>query len=78
MTPGRATRITDRSLEFGPSRLHTLECIELSDIAGVTDAGLGALTTLPRLRELTVDGSPRVTRDGIAGFPARVHVSFNP
>jgi hypothetical protein len=69
------TRITDRSLEV-LGRMTSLESIELWETAGVTDAGLAALAKLPRLREFTISGAPRVTRQGVAVFPARVRVDY--
>jgi hypothetical protein len=69
------TRITDRSMDI-LGRLDSLEVIELWHIAGITDAGVSGLASLPRLRELSVDGSPGVTRAGLAGFPGRVRVRY--
>jgi hypothetical protein len=70
------TRITDRSMEI-LGRLDSLEVIELWQVAGITDAGVSGLASLPRLRELSVDGSPGVTRAGLAGFPGRVRVRYS-
>jgi hypothetical protein len=69
------TRITDRSLEM-LSRLTLLERFEFWEIAGITDAGLKALATLPRLREISIGGSPMVTRAALGAFPAGVRVKF--
>ena len=69
------TRITDRSLEI-LSRMTTLETIELWETAAITDTGVAALATLPRLRRIAVSGAPRVTRTQMAAFPARVEVDF--
>lgn len=69
------TRITDRSLEI-LGRMESLEKIELWEIAGITDAGIAALAKLPNLREISIEGSPNVTRLGMSGFPPRVRVSF--
>jgi hypothetical protein len=69
------TQITDRSLEL-LSDITTLEDVALSACAGISDAGLGYLARLPRLKKLSVDASARVTRAGIRVFPARVHVDF--
>lgn len=69
------TRITDASLEI-LGRMSTLERIELWQTASVTDAGIAALLTLPRLRELAISGLPRVTRKGVGIFPSRVKVDF--
>lgn len=69
------TKITDRSLEI-LSRMTTLEKIELWETAGITDAGVAALATLPRLREIEISGAPKVTRRGMSLFPPNVRVSF--
>ena len=70
------TRITDRSLEI-LAGLTTLERLELWQCAGITGAGLAALAGLPHLRELIIAGSPQVTREAAAAFPARVSVSYS-
>jgi hypothetical protein len=69
------TKMTDRSLDM-LSRMTLLERILLHYCRRVTDAGLRMLTGLPHLRELSVEGCPNVTRMGLAGFPARVRVSY--
>jgi hypothetical protein len=70
------TQITDRSLEI-LGELTTLERLEFSAIAGITDAGVVALAALPRLRELVIEGSPRVTPEVIGRFPASVRVKYH-
>ena len=70
------TRITDRSLEI-LGRMPSLERIELSACAGVTNAGLRGLALLPRLREVHLGGMPNVTREGAAVFPLRVRVQYS-
>jgi hypothetical protein len=70
------TLITDRSLDV-LGRLSSLEKITLWQTAGVTNAGVAALSRLPRLRELTLDGLPLVTREGLASFPAAVRVNLS-
>lgn len=35
------------------------------------------LAALPRLREVALDGVPKVTLQGIAVFPARVRVNYS-
>src|SRR5262249_50053673 len=69
------TQITDRSLEI-LGGMASLEEVELSACAGISDAGLVHLTRLPRLRKLSVGPPARVTRAGIAVFPAHVRVDF--
>jgi hypothetical protein len=69
------TRITDRSLEILGGMM-SLEEVELSGCAGITNAGLPHIAKLPRLKKVAVDATATVTRDGIAVFPAHVHVDF--
>ena len=69
------TRITDASLET-LGRMMSLEKVELWQTAGVTDAGIAALAALPRLRELSISGVPRVTRGALAAFPPGVRVDY--
>lgn len=69
------TRITDRSLEL-LGRMSSLEELEFWEVAGITNAGLAALAGLPQLRRLEVGGSPNVTREGFAPFPATVRVDY--
>ncbi|MBI4421446.1 MAG: hypothetical protein HY560_11535 [Gemmatimonadetes bacterium] len=70
------TRITDRSLEI-LGQIHSLEKLEFWQTAGVTDAGLPFLARLPRLREISLDGLPNVTRRGAAVFPTHVRVHYS-
>jgi hypothetical protein len=69
------TQITDRSLEI-LGGMTSLEEVTLSACAGISDAGLVHLARLPRLKKVAVDASARVTRAGIAVFPADVSVDF--
>jgi hypothetical protein len=69
------TKITDRSLEI-ICGLTALEQLELWEIAGITDAGIARLAALPLLREISIGGSPRVTRAGVSVFPASVRVTY--
>ena len=69
------TRITDRSLEI-LGRMPSLERLEFWEIAAITDAGVAALVELPRLREITIEGSPRVSRAAVARFPPAVRVNY--
>lgn len=69
------TKITDRSLEI-LGRMHTLEKLEFWDCAGLTDAGVAQLAGLPRLRKVSVEGSPKVSREGMSVFPAAVRAEY--
>jgi hypothetical protein len=71
-----ATQITDRSLEM-LGTIASLERIQLYECRGITDAGLPFLATLPRLREIVLDGNPNITLAGTAAFPARVRVNYS-
>jgi hypothetical protein len=70
------TRITDRSLEI-LGRTSSLESLEFWECAGLTDAGIAHLAALPHLRKISLGGSPRVTRRGMAVFPAFVQVDYS-
>ncbi|HEX3867824.1 MAG TPA: hypothetical protein VHV78_13775, partial [Gemmatimonadaceae bacterium] len=67
-------KITDRSLEL-LGGISSLEEVELSAVPGVTNAGVAALTRLPKLREVRLSGQ-RLTREVLSLFPpnVRVHV----
>lgn len=69
------TKITDRSLEL-LGHMHLLESLEFWECGGITNAGLAALAGLPKLREITVGGSPNVTRAGMAVFPTTVRANY--
>jgi hypothetical protein len=69
------TKITDASLAI-LGRMTTLEQVELWQTAGVSDVGIAELVSLPRLRELSVSGVPRVTRKGMSIFPQRVRINY--
>jgi hypothetical protein len=64
--------ISDRTLEV-LATMPSLETIGLHECRGITAAGLASLTRLPRLRELRLN-LPRVRRDELPEFPARVRV----
>jgi hypothetical protein len=70
------TQITDRSLEV-LGRIQSLEEVDLYECRGVTDAGLPSLARLPALRQVGLDGLPRVTLDGARVFPPRVRVRYS-
>ena len=69
------SRITDRSLEI-LSRMSSLEKIVFEGCSGIGNAGVARLASLPRLREVSIGGSPNVTRDGAAVFPRTVRVNY--
>ena len=70
------TRITDRSLEI-LGRMASLERLEFRQCAGLTNAGVAQLAALPRLREISLDGLPGVTREAVGLFPAHVRVNYS-
>ena len=70
------TRITDRSLEI-LGKLSSLERLEFWECAGLTDAGIAHLAGLPRLREISLDGLPGVTREVLSLFPGHVRVNYS-
>ena len=69
------TQITDRSLEI-LGGMSSLEDVTLSACANITDAGLVHIARLPHLKKVAVDATARVSRAGIAVFPANVQVDF--
>ena len=56
--------------------MSSLEQVELYECQFVSDAGLPYLATLPKLREVHLDGLPGVTLDGTAVFPPHVRVMY--
>jgi hypothetical protein len=70
-----STQITDRSLEI-LSRMGSLESIEFFDCAGISNDGVRLLARLPLLCAITVEGSPKVTREGMLVFPASVRANY--
>jgi len=69
------TQITDRSLEV-LAGIASLERLEFWGCAGITNAGIGHLTRLPQLREITLDGLARVTAAAAKLFPSNVRVTY--
>lgn len=70
------TLITDRSLEI-LGKMDSLETLEFWQCAGVTDAGVANLTRLPRLRQLEIYNSPKVSRAIMGLFPEGVRVCYS-
>lgn len=70
------TKITDRSLEM-LSRMPSLEKLEFWNCAGITNAGAAFLASLPRLREINLDGCRQVTPEVATMFPAHVRVRYS-
>jgi hypothetical protein len=70
------SQITDRSLEI-LGGMTSLEQVDLFEVKGVTDAGVAFLTTLPRLREVSLESLPGVTIGATKGFPAHVRVNYS-
>ena len=71
------TRITDRTPEI-LGTIASLERVEFSSCAGLSTSGVAKLARLPRLREVSVSGMPKVSADIISAFPASVRVSYSP
>ena len=71
------TRITDRTPEL-LGKMASLENVEFSACAGLTNAGIAALAWLPNLRDVILGGMSNVTAEIVSAFPARVHVSYSP
>lgn len=70
-------RVTDRTPEL-LSGIPSLEAITFDTCVGLTNAGVSALATLPRLRYLRLSGMPGVTSNVATFFPAPVEVSHSP
>ena len=64
------TKITDRPLET-LARVESLEQAEFYECKGVTNAGLPYLASLPKLREVHLNGLPGVTQPGTRVFRRR-------
>lgn len=70
------TQITDRSLEV-LSRLLSLEKVEFWACNGLTDAGISRLASLPKLKELQLDGLQNITPAVLDLFPKHVAVRYS-
>ena len=70
------TQITDTTPEL-LGGMASLEDVEFSACAGLTNAGIAALARLPRLRKLGLGGMPRVTRGVIGLFGPEVKVRYS-
>lgn len=68
-------RITDRTPEL-LSGMETLEEVTFDSCAGLTNAGIAALATLPRLSSLRVSGMRGVTREVVGAFGPGVRVAY--
>ena len=68
--------ITDRTPEI-LSGISSLEEVDFSACAGLTNKGIAALARLPRLRELRLGGMQHVTADVASAFPAQVRVEHS-
>ncbi len=70
------TMITDRGLEL-LSQIRSLEEISFEGCKFISDEGVRYLTSLPLLRELSIGGSPRVTRAIVQAFASGVKVNYD-
>jgi len=59
------------------SRMSSLEELSFEGCKWITDAGLAALAAHPRLREISVGGSPRVTQAGVSAIPTTIHINYS-
>ena len=71
------TRITDRTPEL-LSGMDSLELVEFSGCGGLSNTGIGALSRLPHLREVGLDGMRNVTPEIVGAFPTQVRVRYSP
>jgi hypothetical protein len=69
--------ITDTSLEL-LARINSLEELSFEGCKFITAAGIPFLTTLPRLRAISVGGCPNVTESAMTGFAGDVQVNYDP
>ena len=56
--------------------MSALESIEFHECSRITNGGVALLAGLPKLHEITVGGSPKVTREGMSVFPATVRTNY--
>ena len=70
-------RITDRTPEL-LSGIDSLEEATFDSCAALTNAGIGALARLPRLRKVAVSGMRNVTRQVVGAFAPGVTVRYVP
>jgi len=71
------TKITDRTPEILGTMI-SIERVEFSSCAGLTTAGIAKLARLPKLREVSVGGMPKVSSEITAAFPSSVRVNYSP
>ena len=71
-----ASQITDHSPEI-PGKMTSLEGLEFWQCLKLTGAGVGCLSSLPNLKEITLAGLPPVTVDVTTKFPASVSVIYS-
>ncbi len=71
------THATDRTLQL-LSQMSSLESIDLAGIPAMTNAGVEALTKLPRLQFLRLSGMQHVDLRRVASFNATVRVELSP
>jgi hypothetical protein len=69
------TQITDRSLDL-LGQISSLESMEFYECSRITNAGVAHLAGMPRLKEITIGGSPNVTRAGMSVFPTAIRVNY--
>ena len=70
------TQITDRSLEI-LGRMESLEHLEFWQCMALTDAGVAHLAALPRLAQIEIYSSPKVSRKIAQLFRDTVRVHYS-
>jgi hypothetical protein len=70
------TQITDRSLEL-LARMEAFEKLEFWQCMSITDAGVARLAALPRLQQIEIHNSPKVSRSIIQLFREGVDVHYS-
>lgn len=70
------TKITDRSLEV-LSAMESLERVQLHETRAITEEGVARLARLPSLKELSLEGIPRVSPRVVSHFRPTVDVNVS-
>jgi hypothetical protein len=55
----------------------SLEELSFEGCKFITDAGISFVSALPRLRQISIGGCPKVTRAAMSAFPGGVRVNYD-